>query len=389
MSNKISAWIQCRATWTIAVAVLCVPFLASCGKQEGDAAKAASAQPPQALPVTAISVQFQKVPVSIDAVGQAEGSREVQIRARVNGILLKRVYDEGAPVGAGDLLFVIDPAPYELAVQQAKAALLQERVRRELAEREARRLEPLVKDRAVPQREADQAVATARQATAAIAAAEASLKQAQLNLSYTRITAPISGITGRALQSEGSLVNNTGDASLLTTLTQVHPIWVRFSLAEDQYDRVRGFERRARVQLIAKDGSIAADNGRLNFAATTVDPRLGTVPLRAEFPNPDQAWLPGQFVTVRVLAGEQQGMLVPQAAVSQTEQSRQVMTVGPDGKVVPRPIRTAGWIGSDTVVIGGLNPGDKVIVDNLLKLRPGMPVQPHGPGQAPAQAKAG
>lgn len=377
-----------RSPWpSAAVAAALILLLGACGKKEAEAGKSGPASPAP-MPVTAIRVASQKVPVSIEAVGQAEGSREVEIRARVSGILEKRLYEEGAPVKAGQVLFVIDPAPYELAVQQARAALLQERVRRELAENEARRLEPLAKDHAIPQREVDQAIATAKQATAAIAGAEARVKEAELNLSYTKLTAPIGGITGRALRSEGSLVNATGDAGLLTTITQVNPIWVRFSLAEGDFERVRGNERRARVQLLAPDGAIVADDGHLNFTASSIDPRMGTVPLRAEFANPGQKWLPGQFVKVRILASEQSAMLVPQVAISQTEQSRMVMTVGPDGKVLPKPVRTASWIGTDAVVTGGLNEGDMVIVDNLVKLRPGTPVQPRAPGDAAAAPAA-
>ena len=365
-------------------------LLAGCGPKEADAAKpgsaAGSAPPP--LPVTAIRVKAEKVPVSLEAVGQAEGSREVEIRARVGGILEKRLYEEGMPVAAGQVLFQIDPAPYELAVQQARAVLMQEKVRRELAESEAKRLEPLARDRAIPQREVDQAIATAKQAGAAIAAAEAKLKEAELNLSYTRLTAPIGGITGRALRSEGSLLSTTGDASLLTTIVQVNPIWVRFSLAEADYERLRGNEKNARVQLIATDGSIAADHGKLNFTASSIDGKLGTVPLRATFANPGQKWLPGQFVKVRILASEQTAMLVPQVAISQTEQSRMVMTVGPENKVVPKPVRTANWIGSNAVVIGGLAEGEQVIIDNLVKLRPGATIAPHAPGEAPAAPTA-
>jgi membrane fusion protein (multidrug efflux system) len=351
-------------------------ILASCGKNEGGNAKAASAAPAP-LPVTTLRVASRRIPISQEAVGQAEGSREVEIRARVSGIVEKRLYEEGAAVAAGTVLFVIDPAPYELAVEQAKAALLQERVRRELADVEAKRLEPLADEKAISRRELDAAVATAKQSTAAIAGAEATLKQAQLNLSYTRLAAPIGGITGRALRSEGSLVTAGTDSSLLTTLTQVNPIWVRFSLPTRDYDRIRGAERKSRVQVVGEDGNVVADNGRLNFAASTVDPKLGTVQLRAEFPNPAQKWLPGQFLKVRILAGEQDAMLVPQSAIQQTEQSRIVMTVGPDNKVVPKPVQTANWIGSDAVVTGGLAEGDQVIVDNLVKVRPGAVVQPN------------
>jgi membrane fusion protein (multidrug efflux system) len=352
---------------------------AGCGSK-ADTSKGAAPPPVQ---VTTLRAVARPVPVVVEAVGQAEGSREVEIRARVTGILEKRLYDEGAPVTAGASLFVIDPAPYELAVDQARAALLQERVKRDLAESEAKRLEPLAADKAIPQREVDQAVANAKQAVGAIAAAEARLKDAELNFSYTKIAAPISGVTGRALRSEGSLVTANTDSSLLTTLTQVNPIWVRFSLAESDYARVRGGERGARVQAIAEDGSIAADNGRLNFAGSTVDAKLGAIQMRAEFANQDRTWLPGQFVKLRILAGEQTAMLVPQAAVSQTEQSRIVMTVGEGGKAVPKPVKTASWIGTDAVVTSGLAEGDLVIVDNLVKVRPGTVVQGHEMAAAP------
>ena len=366
------------AVAAIAVSAL---VLAACGKGGDAKANAAGAPPP--MPVTVIRVAPKTVPVTLEAVGQAEGSREVEIRARVSGIIEKRLYDEGATVAAGQDLFLIDPAPYELAVQEARAAVAQERVRRDLAEVEAKRLQPLVEEKAVSQRELDQQVSTARQSGAAIAAAEAKLKEAELNLSYTRVRAPIGGVTGRALRSEGSLVTAGTDAALLTTLTQVNPIWVRFPLAESDFSRVRGASRNARVQIVGDDGSVLADGGRLNFSGTTVDPKMGAVQLRAEFTNPGTRWLPGQFVKVKNMAGEQTAILVPQTAVLNSEQSRIVMTVGPDNKVTPRPIQTASWIGGDIIVTGGLKEGDPVIIDNLVKLRPGATVQPHAPGEAP------
>ena len=352
--------------------------LAACGKADGQGTAAA----PQPLAVTAVRAVARSMPISLEAVGQAEGSREVEIRARVSGILEKRAYDEGAAVPEGALLFVIDPAPYELAVQQARAALLQEQVRKELAETEAKRLEPLAQERAIPQREVDQAVATAKQAGAAIAAAEARLREAELNLSYTRITAPIGGVTGRALKSEGTLVTANTESSLLTTISQADPLYVRFSLAERDYATIRGAERNARVQLVAADGTVAADGGRLSFAGSTVDARLGTVQMRATFANPGRKWLPGQFLKVRILAGEQSAMAVPQVALMQGEQSRVVMAVGPDGKAIVKPVRVAGWVGSDALVVGGLEEGDLVIVDNLVKVRPGTAVKANAPAPA-------
>jgi len=361
---------------------------AACGKggdgaRGADAKGAGAAAPP--LAVATIRVAQKKVPVSLEAVGQAEGSREIEIRGRVSGILEKRLYNEGEAVAAGQPLFLIDPATYALAVEQAKAALVQERVRRELAQTDAQRLEPLAAEKAISRRELDQALATEKTAVASIAAAEAKLKQAELDLSYTRVVAPISGITGRALRSEGSLVTANTDASLLTTLTQVNPIWVRFPLAESDYNRIRGAGRQAKVQIVGDDGAVLADNGRLNFAGTTVDVKTGAVQLRAEFTNPGARWLPGQFARIRVLAGEQNAMLVPQSAMLQNDQSRIVMTVGPDGKVVAKPVQTANWIGQDAVVIGGLAEGDTVIVDNLIKVRPGAVVQAKGPAQASAK----
>lgn len=359
--------------------------LAACGRGEGDA-KAAAAPPP--LAVTVVEAAERRVPVALEAVGQAEGSREVEIRARVNGILERRLYDEGAAVKAGADLFVIDPVPYELAAQEAKAALAQEHARRELAEVEAKRLEPLVAEKAVSRRELDQAQSTARQSGAAIAAAEARLKEAQLNLSYTRIRAPIAGITGRALRSEGSLVTANTDSSLLTTITQVNPVWIRFPLAQADFERVRGAQRATAVQLLAEDGSVAAEGGRLNFTGTTVDAKTGAVQMRAEFPNAGVRWLPGQFVKVRVLAGERAAIVVPQSAIQQAEQSRAVMVVGEGNKATPRPVQTAQWMGDEVVVTSGLKAGDRVIVDNLVKVRPGAAVAPHAKGQAPSPAAA-
>jgi membrane fusion protein (multidrug efflux system) len=374
---------RARAAFSfVAVALLA----AACAKKDGAAAGAQAAPP--ALPVTVVQAQKRQVPISLEAVGQAAGSREVQIRGRVNGILEKRMYDEGAPVKEGAVLFTIDPASYQLAVEDARAALQQEVVKKQLAEVDAKRLEPLARDKAISERELDQALATAKQASASIASAEAKLKEAQLNLSYTKVTAPISGITGRALQSEGALITANSDSALLTTLTQVDPIWVLFPLAEGDYREVRGAQRNARVQMVDENGKVVDDHGRLNFASTTVDTKTGAVQLRAEFPNPKARWLPGQFVKVRVLAGEQSAMLVPQGAVMQTEQARMVMTVGPDNKVVPKPVQTANWIGTDVIVTSGLAEGDRVIVDNLAKVRPGASVDPHAPGQAPAPPPA-
>jgi len=363
-----------------------VMFLFACSKQPADPASQGPAAGPPALPVTVQRMELQRVPISLEAVGQAEGSREVEIRARVTGIVEKRLYAEGAPVNAGAVLFVIDRAPYQIAVAQANAALAQERARQEQAQRESERLKSLAAGKAISQREYDDTLSALKQSTAAIEGAQARLAEAELNLSYTNVKAPIGGIAGRALRSEGSLVTANTESSLLTTLTQVNPIWVRFSLAMSDFERIRGAEKRMQVTLLndtgSGAGSVAARNGRLNFTGSAVDPKLGTVQLRAEFANPTLKWLPGQFAKVQIFAGEQEAFLVPQAAVMQTEQARMVWIAEADGKATMRPVQTANWIGGDWIVTGGLKPGDAVIVDNLMKLRPGALVQPHPPAAA-------
>lgn len=359
-----------------------------------DRGAAATAPPaPPALPVSIIEVKAETLPIAMEAVGRAEGSREVEIRARVPGIIQKRLYDEGTPVPAGKVLFVIDPAPYEIAVAQSRAALMQAQVRLDLAQADARRLTPLAAEKAISQREMDAAVAAEQDAKAGLAGAQANLRQAELNLSYTRVEAPIGGLTGRALRSEGSLVNPNDESGLLTTLTQVNPLWVRFSLAPQDFERIRAATRGAQVQLVDDGGAVIAEQGSLNFTGNTVDEKLGTVQLRAAFANAERRWLPGQFMKVRVLAGEQTAMRLPQSAIIQVENSRAVMIIADDGKAAARPVQTSDWIGGDTLVTAGLKPGDKVIVDNLVKVRPGAPVQVKpaapAPDTAPPAAKGG
>ena len=385
-SNK-NFRVSTRAAGALAGVTLAL-LLAACGdKQPGAADKSGKGAggPPPAIPVTVQHVSLQRVPIALEAVGQAEGSREVEVRARVGGILERRLYTEGAPVSAGATLFVIDRAPFEIAVAQAKASVSEARARQEQAQREAERLKSLAQGKAISQREYDEAVSAMKQSTAAIEGAQARLAEAQLNLSYTNVKAPIGGVTSRAVKSEGSLV--AANTDLLTTITQVNPIWVRFSLAEGDFERMRGAAKNAKVEIRNQDGSVAVTNGRLNFAGSTVDPKLGTVQLRAEFLNPTMKWLPGQFAKVHILAGEQEAFLVPQAAVIQTEQARLVWVAEADGKATMRPIQTANWIGNNWVVTGGLKPGEMVVVDNLMKLRPGATVKPMEAGAA-AQAPA-
>jgi membrane fusion protein (multidrug efflux system) len=355
--------------------ILMALFSAGCspgGAQDGKKAESA----PQAVPVTTIEVAPTAVPIAYEAVGRTEGSREVQVRARVAGIIERQLYNEGDAVKAGAPLFRIERAPYEIELQQARAALAQERARQELAQRELERLKGLAERRAISQKEADQAASTARQSVAAVQMSEARLRQAELNLSYTNVNAPIGGITGRALQSVGTLVQPNNDSALLTTITRGDPIWVRFSLSEAEYAGLRNSgDPHAEVTVQLADGKQYPPTGKLNFAGSTVDGSTGTVQMRAELPNAEQKLLPGQYVRVRVVAGTQQAILVPQTAVLQNETGRFVWVAGGDGKALPRTIRAGQWLGDNWVVLEGLKAGESVIVDNVARLRPGTPVQ--------------
>jgi membrane fusion protein (multidrug efflux system) len=208
------------------------------------------------------------------------------------------------------------------------------------------------------------------------------VREAELNLSYTRVTAPVSGVTGRVLRSEGSLVSPGQESGLLTTLIQIEPAWVRFSVSESDLAKLPGRKLNANagaeVRLILPDGSLYPQKGRLNYAASQIDPRLATQELRAEFPNPRGQLLPGQFARVRVTGGEYKNVfLVPQSAVFQTEKGHFLFVLDPENKATIRPVRTGEWIGQDWLILEGLKSGDRVVLDNLLKLRPGAPVSPH------------
>lgn len=328
------------------------------------------------LPVTVLEVQPQRVPSSVEAMAQTEGARETEVRARVAGILVKRLYQEGEPVKAGQPLFQIDRSTYEIALADAKA-------KAEQTGREMNRLKGLIEAKAISQKEYDDA-------TSNNAIAQTALRQAELNLSWTTVTAPVSGTSGRAVKSEGNLISAGAD-SLLTSIYQSNPIWVRFSLGDSDLAKLAGGRVTEKnvsgVEMILANGSVYPKKGKLNFLASNIDTTLGTQQLRAEFDNSDNQLLPGQFVRVRLLTGEREGMfLVPQSAVVQTEQGAIVMLAGEGDKVAPRPVQTAEWRGKDWVITGGLKAGDKVIIDNLIKLRPGVPVAPHPPVVPGAEA---
>jgi membrane fusion protein (multidrug efflux system) len=336
-----------------------------------------SGMPPNfVLPVTMLEMAPSSVPISAEAVGQTEGAKEVEIRPRVGGILLKRKYNEGSAIKAGQTLFTIDPEPYKIALNQARAQYNQSLARAEQAKREKKRLEGLIESQSISQREFDNATSDESISAAALAQSQANLRQAELNLSYTNVTAPVDGISGRFQFSEGALIS--ANTSLLTTLAQVNPIWVRFSFSDNELKHLGGALNEKNIQevsIILPDGNEYPKKGKINFAASEINPSLGTQELRATFENNERQILPGQFVRVRVTTGKKDGVfLLPQLAVLNSDQGKFVFVVNEKSQATPRPVVTGQWKGKDWVILNGLQPGDKVIIDNLIKVRPGMPV---------------
>lgn len=360
-------------------------FLAACGKGDQAAPPAGAGMTMPTIPVSVIEVQPTSVPISAEAVAQTEGAKEVEIRPRVGGILLKRLYEEGTAIKAGQAMFLIDPVPFLINLSQVRAQLAAQKARVEQTRREEARLKDLLATQSISQREYDNAVSDNAMANANLQQVEANVREAALNSSYTTVTAPVSGITGRFQFSEGALV--AANTSLLTTIVQLSPIWVRFSFSDNELAQLGGRLTEKNVQevtLILPDGTEYQQKGKLNFAASQIDPALGTQQLRATFENTDKRLLPGQFVRVRVTTGQHEGVFVlPQTAVLSGDQGKFVFVVNAKNEATPRPVVTGDWVGKDWVILQGLKAGDKVIIDNLIKLHPGAPVASHAPGAPP------
>ena len=369
------------------VLVVCL-VLMGCGKKDDTSVQAVGEMP--AMPVGVIELKATSVPISAETVAQTEGAKEVEIRPLVGGILLKKLFEEGSPIKAGQAMFLIDSVPFQIALTYAKAQLAHLEARVVQTQREAARLEGLLATQSISKREADNASSDNSMARAELMQHEAGVREAQLNLSYTTVTSPLSGVAGRFEFSEGALVN--ANSSLLTKVSQINPIWVRFSFSDSELALLGGHLSPVRVKgvtLILPDGKEYAQKGKLNFAASSIDPQLGTQQLRATFDNNDNALLPGQFVRIRVTTGMRDGVfLLPQTAVLTSDQGKFVFVAekGKDGKVSAaiRPIVEGGWQGKDWVVLSGLKAGDQVIADNLIKVRPGAAVAPHLLDEAPA-----
>jgi membrane fusion protein (multidrug efflux system) len=353
--------------------------LVGCGKKEQNTILPSE----MVMPVGVVSVQSTSVPISSETVAQTEGAKEVEIRPRVGGILLKRNYSEGETVKVGQSMFLIDPVPYQIALQQARASLSAQQARLDQSMREENRLKGLLESQSISQREYDNSMTDRATAKASVQLAQAQVREAELNLSYTQVTSPIGGVSGRFQFSEGALV--AANSSLLTTVVQTSPIWVRFSFSDSEISLFGGHLNASNVKkisIILPDGSQYSENGKLNFASSQIDPKLGTLQLRASFENKDHRLLPGQFVRARITTGTRNGVfLVPQTSVLTGDQGKFVFIAekNEDGKFIAnvRPIQEGGWQGDNWIILSGLNEGDQVIADNLIKLRPGVPVNPH------------
>jgi len=338
--------------------------------------------PPQ---VSVITVQPQRAPIVAELPGRVDAVRDAQIRARVTGIVQKIAFEQGGDVKAGQLLFKIDPAPYQAAYGQAAAQLKQAQADAYSARALAQRYAPLVKANAVSKQEYDNAVAGARQADAAVAAAQAALENAKINLGYTDVTSPIDGRIGKPLVTEGALVEGTS-ATQMATVQQLDPVYVDFSQSTSDLARLRKAFAEGRLQkvgqdaakavVVLEDGTEYSHSGKLLFTGITVDPGTGQVNLRAEFPNPDQVLLPGMFVRVRLEQGfDEQALTVPQQALQRTADGRQSLMLVRDGKIAQVPVEVGPAVGTSWIISQGLKAGDTVVVEGYQKVRPGVEVK--------------
>src|SRR5713226_4069830 len=334
----------------------------------------AASQPQGRVPpeVAVVAVQAQSVPAAFEYVGQIAGSREVEVRARVTGIVLKRNYREGRPVAQGQSMFTIDPAPFEVAVARAEAALASAEARFAQTKRNSARLKPLFEAKAASQKDYDDAASAEQIAEAEVKTARANLADARLNIGYTRVEAPVSGIAGRALRSEGTYVS--GPEVLLTTVSQIDPIYVLFGVSdEERLTLAKDGQFEVTVKLA--DGSVHGEAGKLNFSDVRVSGNTGTSEARAELPNPGGLLHPGQFVRVTLKGAQRPGaIMVPQRAVLEGPKGKFVYVVNSESKAESRPVELGDWQGNAWIVTAGLNPGDKVIVDGVMKIGPGAPV---------------
>lgn len=371
---KVRPWMFAFLVIGLSALLLC-----SCRQQEQSPAVA------PAVPVTAQRVVPADTPVVFEFVGQTESSRQVEIQARVEGFLEEIAYQEGALVQKDQVLFQMDAKPFDAALQQARGELALQQARLETAAANLRRIKPLAARNAVSRKDLDDASGNEKAARAAVLAAEGAVRAAELNLGYTTIKSPVTGLASKTAQQEGSFLS-PGPAGLLTYVARLDPIWVSFSISENEMLGYRSQEKKGilqfppqqgfEIEVVLADGSVFPHRGRISFAEPSLNTETGTFLVRAELANPDGDLRPGQFVRVRVLGALQpKAVLVPQRAVQEGSKGAFVWVVNAEQKAVLRAVEAGRWYQDQWFINKGLKAGDLVVVDGVLKLRPGVAVQ--------------
>ena len=361
--------------------------LAACGAKEGAPAAGGGARSMPPAEVGVVTVAPQAVALQTELPGRVSAIRVAQVRARVNGVVLKRLFREGSEVQAGQVLFQIDAASYQATLDSAEASVGKAQANLTQAAAQAERYKPLVEANAVSKQEYVNVVAANKQAEADLASAKAAVQLARINLDYATVRAPISGRIGQSLVTEGALVSQT-EATQLALIQQTSTMYVNFTQSTSDVLRLRkalaskqlrgSAESAAAVRIVLEDGSELPRPGKLLFSDLTVDPTSGQITLRAEVANPDGLLLPGQYVRVRLSQAElPAGILLPQQAVTRSNQGDTVLVVGADGKPVSRQVKIGSGQNNQWVVLSGLQPGEQVIAEGFQKMMvPGAPVKP-------------
>jgi membrane fusion protein, multidrug efflux system len=332
------------------------------------------------IDVSVVTVTPRDVPVTFKYVAQVQSSRQVNIQARVNGFLDKRVYTEGAIVKEGETLFMMDQKPFIVQLDQAKAALAKQEAALDVATKNLARVKPLTAANALSQKDLDDATGQFESAGAAVEQAKATVEQAKLNLSYTVITSPVDGFSGDALQADGTYLSPSN--SLLTTVAVISPMYVNFSLSENERLSLRDQiakglliepkEKNYIAEIILADGTVFGKTGQLTFASPYFNAQTGTFLIRATVENPDALLRPNQYVHVNIKGAiRPNAILVPQRAVQESAKGQFVWVVGKESKAEPRPVVTGDWNGNDWFISQGLQTGEQVVVDGGITLRPG------------------
>jgi len=361
----------------------------------GCQAKSSAPPPPPPPPAVIVTPVVQRdVPVYKEWIGTTEGNVNAEIRPKVDGYLLRRVYNEGSLVRQGDLLFEIDPRQLQAQLEQAQADLGQFQAQLAKAQQDVARFRPLVSDKAISQQELDNALSSERAAKAAADSRAAAVHQARLNLSWTRVVSPISGIAGAAQQQVGNLVSPT---TVLTTVSQCDPIRVQYPLSEQEYLKLQeetqkspGAAHANNLELVLTDGTTFPQKGRILFEGRQVDVKTGTITSVAAFPNPGNLLRPGQYAKIRAVTELKKGaLLVPQRAVNELQGAFQVAVVGSDDKAEIRTVKPSDRVGKLWVIDSGLSPGDRVVVEGFSKVKSGGTVKPTEAPPEPAVAADG